>query len=159
MKKIILSSLIALVIINSCSSKIEYAVYNESQKFDSIYFYKDFDLTKLKGISKLKNGSLTYPFTRVGFRENKMFLKAVYDEKKSNEISFFKLQDKWCNHSWHYSDGSQVHTLLVCLDTAMIELEYLSNPLENSSNKSSSLFEISKKIMIKDVSSPKNSTF
>jgi hypothetical protein len=107
--------------------------YLEEDKADSINYFKDFDLYSFKGINKLSPDSLSFPFVKMIYRNDSLILKAHYDSKRTNAITFYKLQNKWCSHSWHFYEGDQQHTFLINLDTALLELTYSRNPFDTLS--------------------------
>ncbi len=134
-----------IVIFFSCNSEKKYIEYTEKESGDSIIYFKDFDLNSFKGINQLKYDSLNYPFVELVYDKGKLILKAHHNKKKTHQLIFFKLQNKWCNHSSHYYDGLQNHQFLISLDTALLRLEYSRNPLDKKSEYPANLNLVSLK--------------
>jgi hypothetical protein len=134
----------------SCTYNKEYIKYVEKDKGDSVLYYKYFDLISFKGIKKLSIDSLNYPFVKTIYSNDNLILKAHYNEEKTNQITFFKLQNKWCSHSWHYYDGLQNHTFLISLDTALLDLTYSRNPLDKAFKYPAGLNKLGIKRVLKD---------
>jgi hypothetical protein len=130
------------VIIYSCKSEKRNIEYTEKEKGDSILYFKSFDLNLFKGINKLKYDSLNYPFVKLVYDSGKLILKVHYNEKKTHQISFFKLQNKWCSHSSYYYDGLREHAFLISLDSALLRLRYSRNPLDNNFEYPADLKEV-----------------
>jgi hypothetical protein len=118
------------VIFYSCKSEKKNIEYTEKEKGDSILYFKDFDLSLFKGINQLKYDSLNFPFVKLIYDSGKLILKVHYDEKKTHQLTFFKLQNRWCNHTSIYYDGTQEHTFLINIDTGLLKLQYSRNPLD-----------------------------
>lgn len=124
--------------------------YIEKDKGDSIFYYRDFDWCNFKGIRQIDNKHLKYPFVKMIYRDARLTLKAHFRKDETTEITFFKLQNRWCHHNCDYtiSEGHVDHYFEINLDTAMLELSYSLNPLDTTHNYLSGLYEltVSKKV-------------
>jgi hypothetical protein len=124
--------------------------YSENDKGDSILYYRDFDWCNFKGLERISIKELRYPFVKMIYSRKKLVLKAHYSESKTNQISFFKLQDKWCSHFWHFYDGDQNHHFVISMDSFMLELRFAGNPVDAASAVSAKLRSVSIKRAMRD---------
>jgi hypothetical protein len=135
----------------SGSDKEEFITnYSESDKGDSILYYRDFDWENFKGLERVSTKELRYPFVKIMYNGKKLILKAHYSETKTNQISFFKLQDKWCSHFWHFYDGDQNHHFVISMDSFMLELRFAGNPLDSAPANRPKLSSVSIKWAMND---------
>lgn len=137
---------IALCLLSGCKSRFvkDYALQEQG---DSIFYFRDFDWCNFKGLGKTDVDHLEYPFVKVIYKENNMRLKVYYANDEVTQITFFKLQGRWCHHSCHYSfsEGAVLHFFEISLDTMMLGLSYSWDPLANDSMRPASLYEVSVK--------------
>jgi hypothetical protein len=128
----------------SCGNRGNHVIsdYIEQDRGDSIFYYRDFDWCNFKGIEKININELKYPFVKTIYRNGKLILKVHYSKDNTNQITFFKLQDKWCNHSCGYVDGELDHYFEISLDTMMLRLSYMRNPLDTSLDRPAKLYNM-----------------
>lgn len=119
--------------------------YTEQDKGDSILYYKDFDLYSFHGIDQLKVDSLSYPFVKMVYQKDSLLLKAHYSPDKNKELLLYKLNNQWCHHWKHWSDGVTSHFFMLFTDTALYEFRYHRNPYGNTNedvSKPATLYSI-----------------
>lgn len=127
-QEIILSAFtILLAACSGTEQKSQAKSYKETDTGDSVFYYKDFDWYHFRGLQPVKKEELVYPFVKMLFRKDSLLLKVYYSEGQSHTVHFFKLQGKWCSHSSHVTDGDNIHTYLVNMDTAMLEIDLARN--------------------------------
>jgi hypothetical protein len=129
-KQLLFSILISGIFFSCATDKKKEDIrnYSEEDKGDSIIYYKDFDLYSFKGRDKLNADSLSYPFVKMVYRNDSLVLKAHYNKGKTSQLLLFKLNNQWCNHSHHWSDGVTSHHFKVFTDTALYEFKFHRNP-------------------------------
>lgn len=118
-------------LISSCKSRESQEsvfTYSETDKGDSIIYYRDFDLYSFKGIDKLNPDSLRYPFVKKIYKNDSLVLKAHYNKNKHYQLLLLKLSGQWSNHFQHWGDGVTSHHFLVFTDTALYEFKFHRNP-------------------------------
>lgn len=106
--------------------------YIEEDKGDSILYYKDFNIYSFHGINKLNIDSLNYPFVKMVYHKDSLLLKAYYSPDKHKELQLFKLNNQWCHHWQHWSDGVTSHFFIVFTDIALYEFRFHRNPYGNT---------------------------